>query len=249
MGSKFKIEELKKEFQELGWELVSDKYTNLSTQLEMKCPQGHTVYQNYEQFRKNHICPLCARQALDLKENIETKPKSKGVKRILALDQATKISGWSVFDNENLIKFGVFTARDNDVDQRIEIVKNYLINMIDFWRPDKVILEDIQLQQFGPRSTNNVEGVTTFKSLAHLQGVLINTLLENNIAYEVVHTAVWREHCGVKGKSRADKKRSAQLIVKNIYGINVTQDEADAICIGQYSSQKVKKNNSIISWE
>lgn len=246
---KFKIEDLKKEFQDLGWELISDKYTNLSTQLEMRCPNGHLVYQNYDRFRRNHLCPICARQELNTKEEIERKPKSKGIKRVLSLDQATKTSGWAVFDNESLVKYGIFKAKDKDTNYRIEEIKNYLINMIDFWQPDKVVLEDIQLQQFGPKSSNNIEGVTTFKSLAHLQGVLINTLLENNISFEVVHTAVWRECCGVKGKSRTDKKKSAQLIVKDIYNIEVSQDEADAICIGQYATQKVKKNNSILVWE
>lgn len=247
--SKFKIEDLKKEFEELGWTLVSDRYTNLSTQLEMICPKGHTVYQSYDVFRKHHICPFCERQLLNTKDTIERKPKSKGVKRVLALDQATKTSGWSVFDNDKLIKYGSFTVNNKDVDYRIEEIKNYLINMINFWQPDEIILEDIQLQQFGPKSANNIEGVTTFKTLAHLQGVLINLLIELKIKFQIVHTAVWREKCGVKGKSRSDKKKSAQLIVKDIYGINASQDEADAICIGFYATQKHKENRSVLVWE
>lgn len=248
--ARFNINDLKTEFKDLGWELVSDKYTNLSTQLEMICPNNHTIYMSYDKFRKNHICPVCARQHLDLKENIERHPKKKGVKRTLALDQATKTSGWAVYDNTSLIKFGKYEAKDDkELDNRIVDVKNYLISMIDFWEPDIVILEDIQLQQFGPKSSDNVEGVTTFKGLAKLQGVLINVLIENNIEYQVVHTGTWREACGVKGKSRSDKKRSAQIIVKDIYEVNATQDEADAICIGLYATQKKTKNESLMYWE
>jgi Holliday junction resolvasome RuvABC endonuclease subunit len=248
--ARFNINDLKEEFKSLNWELISDKYINLSSQLEMICPEGHTIYMSYEKFRKNHICPICARKQLDLKENIETKPKKKGVARTLALDQATHVSGWSIYDNTDLIKYGTFTTKKNDdIDYRILQVKNYLINMIDFWKPDKVILEDIQLQQFGPKSSNNIEGVTTYKGLAKLQGVLINTLIEYGIEYSVVHTGTWRESCGIKGKSRTDRKKSAQLIVKDIYNVNVTQDEADAICIGLYATQKKNKNDTIISWE
>lgn len=247
--ARFNIKDLKTEFKELGWELISDKYTNLTTQLEMICPEGHTVYMNYDKFRKNHICPICARKKIDLKETIESKPKKKGDFRILALDQATITSGWSVFDNENLIKFGSYTTKDNDTDNRIVDFKNYLINMLEFWKPDKVILEDIQLQQFGPKSSNNVEGVTTFKKLAQLQGVLINTLIENGIEYSIAHTGTWRNACGIKGKTRADRKRSAQLIVEETYGIKSTQDEADAICIGLYATKKREQNNTVISWE
>ena len=247
--ARFNINDLKKEFKELGWELISDKYINLSTQLEMICPNNHTIYMSYEKFRKNHICPVCARKELDLKDNIERKPKKKGVIRTLALDQATIVSGWSVYDGDNLIKYGTYTSNKKDVEERIVEIKNYLISMIDFWQPDRVVLEDIQLQQFGPKSSNNVEGVTTFKVLAHLQGVLINTLIENNIDYMIAHTGTWREHCGIKGKTRTDKKKSAQLMVKDLYGINASQDEADAICIGLYATQKKKANDSIISWE
>jgi hypothetical protein len=57
---------------------------------------------------------------------------------------------------------------------------------------------------------------------------------ENKIPYKVAHTGTWRKHNGIKGKSRADKKKSAQLLVKEIYQKEVSQDEADAICIGRY---------------
>lgn len=247
--ARFKIEDLKLEFKSLGWELISDKYTNLSTQLEMICPEGHTIYMTYEKFRKNHICPICARKHLDSKDTIEYKPKKKGVTRILALDQATHTSGWAVFDDDNLIKYGKFTTTSREVDERIDEVKNFLISMIEFWRPDKVILEDIQLQTFGPKNSNNIEGVTTYKTLAHLQGVLINTLFESEVDYSIVHTAVWRDSCGVKGSTRSDKKKSTQLIVNDIYNIKATQDEADAIGIGLYASKKVAKNNAVIKWE
>jgi Holliday junction resolvasome RuvABC endonuclease subunit len=105
--------------------------------------------------------------------------------------------------------------------------------MIDSWRADRVVIEDIQLQNFEEENLNTI-GVTTFKALAHLQGVLIDMFYEKKISYKVAHTGTWRSHCGIKGKSRADKKKSAQLLVKDIYQKEVTQDEADAICIGRY---------------
>ena len=43
-------------------------------------------------------------------------------------------------------------------------------------------------------------------------------------------------HCGVKGKSRPDKKRSMQRLVKEWFGLNPTEDECDAIGIGKYFS-------------
>jgi hypothetical protein len=105
--------------------------------------------------------------------------------------------------------------------------------MISSWRADRVVIEDIQLQNFEEENLNTI-GVTTFKALAHLQGVLIDLFYENKISYKIAHTGTWRKHIGVKGKSRTDKKKSAQLIVKELYQRDVSQDEADAICIGRY---------------
>lgn len=244
------IGEVRNSCEQLGWQLVTEKYKNLTTQMEFICPEGHTVYTTYDKFRKNPVCPICARQNLNIDEGIKRIPKKGGVKRTLALDQATHTSGWAVFDDENLIKYGKYTAKDHsDIDYRIADFKNYLINMIEFWQPDLVILEDIQLQQFGPKSANNVQGVTTYKGLAKLQGVIINLLIEFGVEYEIAHTGTWRECCGIKGKSRSERKKSAQLIVQDIYGVNPTQDEADAICIGLYITQKKKRNASLINWE
>ena len=244
------IEEIKQHCESLGWQLVSDKYKNLSTQLEMICPEGHNVFTTYEKFRKNPICPVCARQELDVNDTIQRAPKKRGVKRTLALDQATHVSGWAVYDGVKLLKYGSYKAKDhNDIDYRIMDFKNYLINMIEFWQPDFIVLEDIQLQQFGPKSSNNVQGVTTYKGLAKLQGVIINLLIELEIDYKVVHTGVWREACGIKGKTRSDRKKSAQLIVKDIYEVNVNQDEADAICIGMYVTSKKEKTSNLVSWD
>ena len=50
-------------------------------------------------------------------------------------------------------------------------------------------------------------------------------------------TPTWRAHCQVKGKTRADKKRSLQLLVKDWFDVSVTEDEADAIGIGKYASE------------
>lgn len=104
--------------------------------------------------------------------------------------------------------------------------------MIENWKPNLVALEDIQLQK-GEYGENNV---VTFKKLAHLQGVLKNYLYENGIPYIVVPPATWRNHSNVLGKTRTDRKRSAQLKVESLFDIKATQDEADAILLTRYAA-------------
>lgn len=91
-------------------------------------------------------------------------------------------------------------------------------------------------------------GVTTFATLARLQGILMSLLEEMEVQYTICHTATWRNFCQVKGKTRADKKKSMQLKVKEWYDITVNNDCADAIGIGHYAVNKTKKPK-IESWE
>ena len=113
--------------------------------------------------------------------------------------------------------------------------------MIELWKPDFVGLEGIQYQQ-------NM-GVTTFETLARLQGILMETLYELNIQFSICHTNTWRAYCKVKGRTRIDKKRSMQMLAKEWFDITVTDDEADAIGIGKYVAEVLNKNVVTYNWE
>ena len=245
--SKFHIEDLKKEASMINWTLLSDTYTNLDTELQYKCPQGHEVTLTYRLWRENHSCPICDATTYTPVEN-RVMPKTGVKKRILALDDATYSTGWAIFDDSKLIKFGTFSVNQSTEVERIEAIKQWMINMISIWRPDSLIIEDIQLQNEKGANGDAIENVTTYKVLAHLQGVLQNTAFELKIPFETVYPSVWRKGCGVKGKYRADRKKSAQLLVKQWYDLDVTSDDAaDAICIGRYYSKKLALR--VIVWE
>lgn len=88
-------------------------------------------------------------------------------------------------------------------------------------------------------------GVTTYKKLAHLQGVLANYFYEKGIKFRVAAPATWRTHSDVKGRFRNDKKKNAQLKVKKFYDISVSEDEADAILIGRWATYTYSANKII----
>ena len=206
--------------------------------MAFQCPNGHENFYTMEYWRRHKECPIC--KANKYYRMNDTAPKSKGF-RILAFDQASITSGWSVYDDEELIKYGKWTSEGVNSTDKINRTKHWFANMIQTWKPDLVVLEDIQLQKF-----DGGEQVITFKKLAHLQGVLENYCYESGYIYKVVPAATWRAHSQVKGKSRSDKKRSAQIIVKELYDVNVTQDEADAILIGRWAANDRKKNAIIM---
>lgn len=146
---------------------------------------------------------------------------------ILALDQASRTSGFAIFQEDKLIASGTFTYDDDDFSLRLVKIRNKVISLIEQYDINKILLEDIQLQG----QTNNV---TTYKTLAEVLGVLEELSRERKIPHELVHSQTWKSTLGIKGRDRATQKRNAQAFVIATYGKKVSQDESDAICIGTH---------------
>lgn len=146
---------------------------------------------------------------------------------ILALDQASRTSGYAVFQEDKLIASGTFTYEDDDFSLRLVKIRNKVIALIEQYNINKILLEDIQLQG----QTNNVE---TYRKLAEVRGVLSELACEMNIPHEIIHSQTWKSTLNIKGRDRATQKRNAQAFVINTYSKKVTQDESDAICIGTH---------------
>lgn len=224
---KIKYEDIVSEARAHGWELVSDEYKNLKTEMKWKCDEGHEIYVPYSHVRNKWECPVCKNNTFkNVEKTVIAKPK--GAKRILALDQATHSTGYAIFDDGLLVRADVYQSKGDTEVARISDMRTWLICMVEAWNIDGVGLEDIQLQNGAHRM-----GVTTYKVLAHLQGVLIECLYSINMPYVVLPSATWRAHCNIKGRTRVDKKRSAQLLVKQWYDITVSDDVSDAICLGK----------------
>ena len=151
-------------------------------------------------------------------------------KFIIALDQSTQLTGYAIFQDKDLIAHGAFSP-SGDYEHRIVKLRQWLLDKLEPLKPNvEVYFEDIQLQELGGGSI----GVTTFKKLAHVQGALIVTCIEEDVPYTIVPAATWRKTCGVKGRVRSEYKPAAQAHVLEKYGIQATEDEADAICIGEH---------------
>lgn len=210
----------------------------------MYCPEGHIQRQTYGNWRKHPQCEQCmAGDPYKVKKN-RVLAKGANTTRIIGLDAATGITGYSIYDDGELISYGTYKTDNNkNSEERINQVKKWLCAAIDEWQPNFVGVEGIQLQSFG----NNQYQVETYRVLANLQGVILDTLFEKCIDHDLVSVNTWRNYCNVgEGKGRENKKKQAQEKVKLWYNQDCTQDEADAICIGKYFVHLIKNNKS--SW-
>lgn len=227
-----KLDAAKEEVATLGWTLLDNNYVNLDTILNLQCPEGHTLQLTLRQWRKNPVCTICEHDS-------KLVQKKKNTNRIIALDNATHITGWAIFDNDKLVSYGKYTTKSSETSDRILEMGDWLTNLLQQWEPDTIILEDIQQQS----------NVSTFKVLAKLQGVLEYVSKKAKAEYYIVSPASWKSNAGVKGRSRVDQKKSAQLIVGQLYNIQATQDESDAILLGKYGIDKFLKNNRMVDFE
>lgn len=160
--------------------------------------------------------------------------------RILALDQSSRISGWAFFEDDLLKDYGkIDLSKENEIGERLYLIRETVKKIIKQKNIDKVILEDIYLD--GARGNN----VQTFKILAEVFGVLYELCIELDIPVEAVLAGTWKSTLGIKGKTRPDQKRAAQAWVAENYKIKATQDIVDAICIGTHY---IKTNPPILDW-
>ena len=160
--------------------------------------------------------------------------------KLLALDQASQITGFAIFQDDELVTYGKIVLDDENIGARLVALRKKILNLIQDNKIDYVAFEDIQMQA----SVGN--NVKTFKVLANVYGVILELCEEIGIKYSIVSSNTWKSTLKIKGKGRSEQKRAAQTFVAQEYNVKCTQDEADAICIGTH----IIKNSDFIgnSW-
>lgn len=165
--------------------------------------------------------------------------------KILAFDQSTVKTGWSVFQDGQLLESGVFDVhKEKDVEKRSAQMYEFLVWKTLATLPDVIAAEEVSLQN---------PNVKTIVELARVQGLI------QAAAYSIPHEnhvvfytpSKWRKAVGIqtgKGIKRAELKRAAVQMVSAQYDKDVSDDEADAILIGQAAcslSTENKENKEI----
>lgn len=145
---------------------------------------------------------------------------------VLALDQSTNRTGWSVFNKDgNLVMSGVFATKSKSIDKRIEELTDYCLYLSERFQVDHVIFEDVQSQK-NPR---------TFKDLSMVLGALVKFSLDNKLTHTIVSPSTWRSFLGIKTKPREVAKLGAKNYVYAKYKVDCKyDDESDSICIGTW---------------
>lgn len=118
----------------------------------------------------------------------------------------------------DIIKYGVLKPKGETNDRIRQTIKK-CIWLCREYNATFVFIEGIQVQR-NPK---------VFEILAKLQGTLEITLEEKGYFVNVVKASEWRKRVGIKNRKRAEVKVEAIQMVEDLYGIQASEDESEAI--------------------
>jgi Holliday junction resolvasome RuvABC endonuclease subunit len=161
--------------------------------------------------------------------------------RLLALDQASRVTGVAIFDDDKLLKYGTFEIKSNqELGKRLTQFLENLDKLYAAYHFDAVAYEDIQLQM------GNVE---TYKKLAYIQAMILFWCEKHEKNLYCLSPSHWRKVLKDKygmswGRKRVEQKQTAIDFIQEHYEKEVDSDTADAICIGCAANIEINRTES-----
>ena len=146
--------------------------------------------------------------------------------KLIAFDQSTRATGFCIMEmgTARIIESGVVIPNKNDetIDRITYTIKRCL-NLVRTNEVAFVFIEGVQIQR-NPK---------VYEILAKLAGSLEIMLYESGYLVNVVKASEWRKRVGIKGRKRADVKKEAIEMVKELYELEPTEDECEAILMAR----------------
>ena len=150
---------------------------------------------------------------------------------VLAFDQSTKVSAYSLWIDGEYNTVGVIDLNKmKDTSERVRAMGVELCKTIERHNPDVVVMEEVAQQS----------NAMTLKLLARIQGVIIGFCAAHDIDTYIVEPSKWRSSLQFRqgsGVKRAELKAQAIKHVKDEYKLDLTEDECEAICIGEAANK------------
>nr|DAG47871.1 MAG TPA: Holliday junction resolvasome, endonuclease subunit [Caudoviricetes sp.] len=145
--------------------------------------------------------------------------------RVCGIDASTNKTGVSLFiDGEYSGHMLIDLHKIKDSNIRVPKMMKEIKDVLDYYEPDIIVMEECLLK------TN----IATVKLLSYLAGAIISWAADNQVEFRFQLPSEWRKRVEiVQGpKTPRDKlKQEAIDMVKEKFGIDVTDDEAEAVLI------------------
>ena len=145
--------------------------------------------------------------------------------KLVSIDGSTQKTGIAYFCNGKYVEHVLLNfSKDKNMENRFESMSKEIWKILDGYRPNIIYIEETYM-------ANNPQ---TSKILTRLQGVVYAWCINNACEFNTIRPTSWRKQLnfqqGKNVKREQLKKQSLQYVLDN-YGLEVTDDESDAICI------------------
>lgn len=153
--------------------------------------------------------------------------------RMLSLDTSSSKTGWAYYEDAGYKKSGVIDLGTKECqkkykgnsEKRVEDMCLSIINLLNEYKPHIIVIEKLNVGR----------NMNATRMLAKIMGVVYGySLLHDDCFYYEIQATQWRGQLGMqsKNKKREEFKQAAIEYVKDVLGIEVSDDEADSICAG-----------------
>lgn len=146
---------------------------------------------------------------------------------ICGIDASSNKTGIAIFENGQYIEHTLIDLHKiKDPDKRIPKMMVEICKYIKKYMPDKIIMEKSMMK-------NNID---TVQKLSNIAGAVMLYAATKNIEFQHVYPSEWRKKIGLQQSTQIKRealKEEAVMAVKQEYGIDVTDDEAEALLIAR----------------
>lgn len=136
--------------------------------------------------------------------------------RICGLDLSTSCSGWSIFEDGELITYGAIRPVSDDWRERIMQETMELAAILKKYSPEKVYVEDVPMK----------DGKLTIVKLGAVQGMILSLCAGFRLKPTFLLPSAWRREIGLfdgtrSGTTRDVLKEKAVKMVNEKFGLNL----------------------------
>ena len=165
---------------------------------------------------------------------------------VMGIDASTTSSGWSVFNNGELMAYGVIKPQGSDWRDRLVQQGEKFAEIIRKYNPEKIYMEDVPLKQ------GNAKALVV---LGAVQGFIYGITSSFSVPVNFIQPSEWRSPLGLydgtrDGTKRHELKRKSVEKANELFGLKLNykspsskfndDDISDAILVA-YSQVKSRK--------
>lgn len=157
--------------------------------------------------------------------------------RVLSLDASTTCIGWSIWEDDDLLKYGKQKSdKKLDWNTRVQDFAPFLYNLGKKASIEKIYIEDVPLYEKG-RNGGSAKGKETLVKLGAVRGMVLTIGKLLKVDVKPITVSKWRKDIGINigDKHRDVKKVKSIKLANEMFNLHLALEFTKS---GRYSEEK-----------